>query len=144
MKYSLKYLMKYSTKYFQDGVSCLPFLLASISSQPSFSSSLAGFPRWWQWWILDVLHDMILMNMTKMAMMMMAKMIIMMKMMMTKMTKMTKMSKMIKVIKTQIVMSIFFLKGLKWRSSTGRSTRPSPRLLGFSRSHVFLKIAWLF
>ena len=96
---------------------------------------------------------MILMNMTKMTMMMMAKMIIMMKMMMTKMTKMTKltkmtkmtkMSKMIKVIKTQIVMSIFFLKGLKWRSSTGRSTRPSPRLLGFSRSHVFLKIAWLF
>ena len=55
IKYSLKYLTKYLTKYFQDGVSCLPFLLASTSSQPSFSSSLAGFPRWWQSLILDVL-----------------------------------------------------------------------------------------
>ena len=51
---------------------------------------------------------------------------------------------MTKMIKTQIVMSIFFLIGLRWRSSTGKSIRQSPRLLGFSRSHVFLKIAWLF
>ena len=35
--------MKYSIKYFKDGVSCLPFLLASTLSQLFFSSSLAGF-----------------------------------------------------------------------------------------------------